>query len=107
MTNSYYNLSKNDVVFFEKQKNNLCAKTFKVSDFINWIFGVLKIGAKPQNNNQEEEIAKFTGKGIPCHVLQPGQNWKKGKIRIAIEFIPDESESPLDDVRQDNSNHEE
>ncbi|WP_107669230.1 KGK domain-containing protein [Cyanothece sp. BG0011] len=48
-------------------------------------------------------------KGISCELLQPGENWKKGtvKIKLQLEFIPDEPEpetnkndSVLDDIRQ-------
>lgn len=46
--------------------------------------------------------------GQNCEILQVGSNgWKKGKIRlkVSLEFIPDEPEikeveSPLDDIRQ-------
>lgn len=46
--------------------------------------------------------------GKDCEILQVGSNgWKKGKIRLklSLEFIPDEPEmneieSPLDDIRQ-------
>jgi hypothetical protein len=46
--------------------------------------------------------------GQECEILQVGSNgWTKGKIRlkISLEFIPDEPEinkieSPLDDIRQ-------
>ena len=39
---------------------------------------------------QRQEANQFTTEGLACHVLRPGQQWKKGKIRIAVEFIPDE-----------------
>jgi hypothetical protein len=39
--------------------------------------------------------------GFPCEVLALGQTaWQKGKIRITIEFAPDEVASPLDELRQ-------
>jgi hypothetical protein len=55
---------------------------------------------------------KFFEKGISSEVLQANASgWKKGKIRIrvSVEFYPDESEaidppaSPLDDIRQNMS----
>ena len=39
-------------------------------------------------------------RGLSCEVLRPGANWQKGKVRIRLEFCPDEPESPLDDIRQ-------
>jgi len=103
MSHDSKKLKQDDVVFFEDENQTLFTKTFKVSDFYDWLCRIFYdsiVGSKEKKEN-------FVGEGTDCHVLQPGQNWKKGKIRIAIEFIPDESESPLDDVRQDNSNHEE
>ncbi len=47
----------------------------------------------------------FTGwkenEGIEADVLIPGKSWRKGKLVLRIEFIPDEatSESPLDEFR--------
>jgi len=59
--------------------------------------------------------------GTPCEILEPGKNWRKGRVRIkvSLEFHPDEPEilssesdngsnknpvaqsldSPLDDIR--------
>lgn len=41
--------------------------------------------------------------GFECRVLQPGKKWQTGKIRIHIEFCPDnptEPDSPLDEIRK-------
>ncbi|MBD2069403.1 KGK domain-containing protein [Leptolyngbya sp. FACHB-671] len=68
-------------------------------------------------------IQKCTGKqafwfdiGVGCEVLGLTQGWQKGRVRISIEFCPDEPEladtsessdeassqpeSPLDDIRR-------
>ncbi|MFB2839758.1 KGK domain-containing protein [Floridanema evergladense] len=53
-------------------------------------------------NPREEEIGFFEN-GVTCKVLKPGKNWQKGKIRITLEFCPDEPKqptSPLDDIRK-------
>ncbi|ALJ67508.1 MULTISPECIES: KGK domain-containing protein [unclassified Synechocystis] len=39
--------------------------------------------------------------GTECQYLAPGKLWKKGKIKISLEFIPDEAESPLDEIRRE------
>lgn len=47
-----------------------------------------------------------------CEIIQPGKHWQTGKIRlrVVIEFCPDEPESdrdldsPLDDIRQMSDN---
>lgn len=63
--------------------------------------------------NQEE----MESGGIKCEILAPGfQDWKSGKLRICLEFIPDHDDShtlspdlrnidssgdsPLDKIRQ-------
>jgi hypothetical protein len=41
--------------------------------------------------------------GFECQVLQPGKKWQTGKIRINVEFCPDdptEPDSPLDEIRK-------
>lgn len=53
-------------------------------------------------NPREEEYGFFEN-GIKCKILKPGKNWQKGKIRITLEFCPDEptqAPSPLDDLRK-------
>jgi hypothetical protein len=39
--------------------------------------------------------------GTECQYLAPGKLWKKGKVKISLEFIPDEVESPLDEIRRE------
>lgn len=48
------------------------------------------------------ERKKWHNEGVNCEILQPGGNWKKGKvrIRISLEFCPDEPKSMFDDIRQ-------
>ncbi len=48
------------------------------------------------------EKKRWHSQGVRCKILKPGGYWKKGKIkiRISLEFCPDEPESPLDDIRQ-------
>lgn len=71
---------------------------------------VLLTSEKILQKSQRDELKVFTrdwfGDGINCEVLELGDKaWRKGKVRIkvSIEFHPDESEvadSPLDDIRQ-------
>lgn len=44
--------------------------------------------------------------GEPCWILQPGEQWKRGKLKISFEVYiddspikTDENTSPLDDLR--------
>ena len=66
------------------------------------------------NNNQvqiavQNELTDWFTKGVDCQILKAGSDgWKKGKlkIRVIVEFIPDEPEileyqSPLDEIRRE------
>jgi hypothetical protein len=104
----------------------LPSSLFKVSEFIlaalkayqDYGLDALKNTLTPRGGIQGDYSTWFN-KGVPCEILSPGNNgWKKGKVRIKItlEFCPDEpeiletpvsnnpvinkSESPLDDIRQ-------
>lgn len=53
--------------------------------------------------HQQSAWDGWAGEGVPCEILQLGaKGWRKGKVRmrIELEFCPDEPESPLDDIRQ-------
>ncbi|MEH2095892.1 hypothetical protein CDG77_27485 [Nostoc sp. 'Peltigera membranacea cyanobiont' 213] len=41
--------------------------------------------------------------GFECCVLIPGQQWRTGKIRVSLEFCPDEIEDRRLDIKQENS----
>ena len=45
---------------------------------------------------------KWIDEGVPCKMLSPNQNWQSGKIKICLQFIPEQPESVLDDIRQEN-----
>ncbi|AFY43642.1 KGK domain-containing protein [Nostoc sp. PCC 7107] len=75
--------------------------TFKSSELIKaaktWV-------AKPGTENNSY-CWWFNPDGLKCQVLFANEiGWKPGKVRIRLEFIPDEpkvppQESPLDDLR--------
>ncbi len=59
-------------------------------------------------NLENNSKAKWFDEGVDCEILKPdAKGWRRGKfrMRIFLEFCPDESEiaqpeSPLDDIRQ-------
>lgn len=65
--------------------------TYQASEFLN------RLGEHIDRHKKE----KWIDKGVPCKMLSPSQNWQKGKIKICLQFIPDRSESVLDDIRQE------
>jgi hypothetical protein len=81
---------------FKGDKYLFNTNTFVVEDLLT------KIKQSCRYDISESEQSQLFGKGVECNLLQPGADWRKGKIRICVEFIPHEteSESPLDDIRQ-------
>ena len=97
--------------------------TFKVSEFIKAMINllinndnVLKYSVQ-QKRRDIEEVNGWWNEGIQCQVLtHEGKGWQNGKVRLTLEFCPDEPEieetstsnepeisqpeSPLDDLRQ-------
>lgn len=99
MTNNFEPLESYDVLsirFDGENKEMFLHPTFRVSDLIEKINEALYYGI-----SDEEKEQFLDRKGILCEVLKSGaKGWQKGRIRLNIEFCPDEAESPLDDIRQ-------
>lgn len=107
---------KDDVVNIkEKLTLSLIPESvFKVEEIENKM--KLKLLDLSQTNWKEEnweeieetdpDRAKYIREGLEAELLNVGSTtWKKGKVRIkvSIEFCPDEPESILDDFRESNS----
>lgn len=95
MENRFEHLNHDEVVSVETNTfNNLdISKTFKVGDLL--------VAIKEYVNANNTNEARLYSKGLTCEVLKLGaQGWKKGKVRLALEFCADEPESLLDDIRQ-------
>ncbi|MBC1237068.1 MULTISPECIES: KGK domain-containing protein [Nostoc] len=95
MIDGFEILNHDEVVSIEPDTFNKLniAKTFKVRDLIAAIKDY--IGA--ENTNE----ADLYTQGLNCEVLQfSTQGWKKGKVRLALEFCPEGSESPLEEIFQ-------
>ncbi len=91
-------LNNDDVVSVDdSEKIIINHKTFKGEEFLNSIF------TKWFAN---ELGKKWIFEGVDCHFLSPGKNWRKGKIKIGLEFIPHEVESPLDEIRREMQNNQ-
>jgi len=106
MNNKFELLEKNAIVSIGQSDRIIMSHiTFKVSEFIAQMGAALNIGQKWQQWGSE---------GVESEILSPGKGWRRGKVRVTLEFLPDEpeveetsasntipqSESPLDDLRQ-------
>lgn len=87
-------LSKDDVVSLNNHEDKtwISHHTFKTEEFLN------NLSHKVDGNREKQK--RWTNEGIECSILTPNQGWQKGKIRLCVEFIPDNPESALDEFRQ-------
>lgn len=79
---------------------------FKVNEFVSTMVKVFQDRGLEELKNTFSHQGRGTipshdkdswfGEGISCEILQPSKTWKKGKVRIKItlEFCPDEPEVP-------------
>lgn len=81
------------ITIYDRNDNVLISHhTYQAKEFLH------RLGEHVDRNKKD----KWIDEGVPCKMLSPNQNWQKGKIKICLQFIPDTSESPLDDIRQEN-----
>ncbi|UKO96049.1 KGK domain-containing protein [Nostoc sp. UHCC 0870] len=93
MTDGFEILNHDEVVTIEPDTFNKLdiAKTFKVRDLITAI--------KEYIGAEDTAEANLYTQGLNCEVLKfTAQGWIKGKVRLALEFCPDEPDSPLDEI---------
>lgn len=97
-------------IYFEGDRSlfSYNTNTFRVNDFVKKI--------RQAFPGSEDETDELFGEGIDCEILRPNASWQKGRIRISLEFCPNEpevevipvsdeleisqSESPLADICQ-------
>ncbi|MBW4642933.1 MAG: hypothetical protein KME23_08045 [Goleter apudmare HA4340-LM2] len=93
-------LTNNDVVSTERDINFAEAATATSRELMEvvreWIYQHGQLG--------EDDSVMWVKRGVDCKVLlTTGGGWKKGKVRIRLEFIPDQQTQslPLDDLTND------
>jgi hypothetical protein len=117
------NCQENDVLRFEDEVCMISNLEDKLQDFFrscslnlaNHLTSQLKIANSVRDRDMSYE--EWFKKGKECEILKQGQNWQKGqvKVHLKIEFIPNqpeiveenghqETESPLDEIRQQLNN---
>ncbi len=89
-------LGQDDIIKVdEQQKGFMPHTTFTANDFTS------QLVSKIVSSTGYEEFLELEKNGMEANVLVAGKSWRKGKIRLTVEFIPDESsiESSLDEFR--------
>ncbi|MBW4647988.1 MAG: KGK family protein [Kastovskya adunca ATA6-11-RM4] len=78
--------------------------TFKKIELLKNLTGVIRNYENNYSGNRGQWAEKkldWFSEGIDCEVIRAdGKGWQTGKVRITLEFAPDEPESPLDDIRR-------
>ena len=74
------NLLSNDDVLSTGASILMFQCTFKVSEYITMIL------AKLESENLFED-------GLECQLLKPGYYWKKGKVKLRLEFLTETSDT--------------
>ena len=85
-----------DVVHFHQEAFENLPRT-------QMVFQLLKEIKKIWAEHCTSSGSRVFGEGFECCVLIPGQQWRTGKIRVSLEFCPDEIEDHRLDIKQENS----
>ena len=94
MEKQFERLERNEVVSIsaEDSGNLEISSTFKVLE-------LLEVIQKYMSFKIPE--ASLFDEGISCEILRLGaRGWKKGRIRICVEFCAEEPEYPLEDLAE-------
>jgi hypothetical protein len=93
-------VEEKDVINFFGEESFSWSKTIKSKDFIKKMHDEIL---------RHEKDRLLTTTGVECELLKLGsQDWQKGRLKISLEFIPDDedsvianSNSDLDKFRED------
>ena len=92
---NFSELSDEAVVMFERIGINSELMEEKMNEVLfsySYTFHEKLVNSKIIESNDNSAV--WFKEGFPSRILQPGEHWKEGKIRLRIvaEFIPDEPE---------------
>jgi hypothetical protein len=79
---SNFNLNDDDVVQMNRTESFVDASTFVVRQ--------ARIRLVDAKNVIGGDMNAWAGEGVKCEILRPGERWQKGKVRLRLEFVPDE-----------------
>ncbi len=100
MTLQFEGLTHNDVVCikFDDHVVIMDHRTFRVGEFAN---------ALAEHSIPGDDTARqWASDGVACEVLVEGKGWRTGKVRLSLEFCPDDlvetpaAGFPLDELRK-------
>ncbi len=94
MEKQFERLERNEVICINEDNfgNLELSTTFKVLELLEVIQKYMSF--------QMPEASLFD-EGVDCEILRLGaRGWKKGKVRICVEFCAEEPEYPLEDLAE-------
>ncbi|WP_414551468.1 KGK domain-containing protein [Anabaena sp. CCY 0017] len=83
-------LQDSDVIHMENNKNLGDGATSRISEIRQKI--------KNQFPGYPDWISDD---GAECELLREGGRWQAGRIRLRLEFVPEDEDSPLEELRSD------
>jgi KGK domain len=101
MTDRFESLEQGEVISVRHDRQVLSGhRTFRAVELSEAISSHLESAIADWN---EEKKGWFSDRGIDCEALLFGSNgWQKGRIRVCLEFCPDESNSQAQSVSHQN-----
>jgi len=99
-------LSEDEVLFVRAGRVLMSNPTFKTGEFLDALAQLISENEEEWSEDQE---GWFSERGTRCEVLRFGnQGWQRGRVRIRLEFCPDnppkllrESRSPREQNREE------
>ncbi len=89
--NNFEPLDDDEVLFISVGRVLMTNPTFKVGEFID----ALAQAISDREDDWVEENEGWFGEGLECEALRFGtKGWQRGRVRIRLEFSPDESAPP-------------
>ncbi|MDZ8227544.1 KGK domain-containing protein [Nostoc sp. ChiVER01] len=89
-------LNDEDVVSMAQEANFAEASTSTLEE----LMAAINEALCNYSRQEADTVKNWVTQGVECKVLQAkGGGWQKGKVKICLEFTPNISTSPLDDLR--------
>ncbi|UBF27017.1 KGK domain-containing protein [Kovacikia minuta CCNUW1] len=89
--NNFEPLDDDEVLFISVGRVLMTNPTFKVGEFIDSLAQAIS----DREDDWVEENEGWFGEGLACEALRFGnRGWQRGRVRIRLEFCPDESAPP-------------
>jgi hypothetical protein len=94
MNKNFENLKPEDVITLKNETDKVLINhtTFLVEELTD------KFGQS--TFHPPEKAERWLNTGIEVKVLTAGKSWRNGKVKLVLQFCPDQPESPLDEFRQ-------